>query len=101
MTPVVFETAARITAEATVFPAFAWNVQIGSQPILRGFRMLDAVKFSLRGIPHRVREFGTDLTHGEYQVFDWSMTAVWVAGFEARFPLSGDVFLSGKCFTSK
>jgi len=69
MTPDVFETAARITAEATVFPAFAWNVQIASQPILRGFRMLGAVKFSLRGIPHRVREFGTDLTHDEYQVF--------------------------------
>ena len=43
MMPDVFETSARSTAEATVFPAFAWNVQIGLQPILCGFRMLGSV----------------------------------------------------------
>ena len=63
MTPEVLETAATPFAETAVFPAFAQNVQIGSQPIQRRSRMSGAIKFSLWGFPHKMLGVGTDIMH--------------------------------------
>lgn len=74
MTPEVLEAAATSFAETMVLPAFAQNVQIGSQPIQRRSRMLGAIKFSSRGFPHKMLGVGTDLMHDGRRVFERSET---------------------------
>jgi len=80
MTPEVLEAAATSFAETTVLPAFAQNVQIGSQPIQRRSRMLGAIKFSSRGFPHKMLGVGTDLMHDGRRVFERSETTSSLGG---------------------